>query len=83
MSQINSNQPHIIIEIDSDGSLTTQAHNYPTAKGVCQGEIATQPFETALVQKKLIAADDKPKRQYHAAKNAATSIKSQQQQIQQ
>lgn len=83
MSQIHSNQPHIVIEIDSDGSLTTQANNYPPAKGICAGEIATKPFETALAEKKLISADDKPQRQYRSAENVISVSEEQKQQIQQ
>ncbi|MGB5634384.1 MAG: hypothetical protein WBM86_16605 [Waterburya sp.] len=83
MSQINSNQPHIVIEIDSKGNLTTQANNYLTAKGVCAGEIATKPFEQALAEKKLISGSDQPKRQYHSANNVISVPKQQQQHIQQ
>lgn len=52
--KIEPNQPHIIFEIDALGNIKSEACNYPNQNGVCQGELATQPFEQALADNKLI-----------------------------
>ena len=62
--KIEPNQPHIILEIDALGNIKSEACNYPNQNGVCQGKLATQPFEQALADNKLIPPPNQLSRQY-------------------
>ena len=64
MTSINSQNPHIVFTIESDGSLSSEAHNYPNTKQGCQGEAATKPFEEELAAEGLIPPSKDIQRRY-------------------
>lgn len=74
---INTESPYIDIEIDDQGNIKTEAYNYPTQNKVCQGEIATQPFELALIQEKLIPEIKPEDRQYKTPDKPSLSLSQQ------
>lgn len=76
---IQPNQPHIIMTIDPQGNITSEACNYPSVEGVCQGEQATAAFEESLAAEGLIPPVDRIDRQY---KPSAASRQTQQVQSQ-
>ena len=66
---IKPNQPHVVIKIDPQGNITSEACNYPNSGGFCQGEQATAAFEKSLADEKLIPSTEQIDRRYKAASN--------------
>ena len=79
---IEPTSPHIIFEIDALGNITSQACNYPTGK-VCEGEMATHPFETALAKNKLIKPVTRNDRQYRTGEQPKAALRDRVHKVQQ